>query len=187
MITGWMVRNTPSQVDVAADIHGYAASVLMFALVMRMVIGFAGSQNDTFSALLPRQKELNGMKEMLLFYISLGRAQLPKWYAHNPLWKSIYLIIYLLLILMVISGAVMPDRDILFGWYLPALHRDLAGVIFWLMLLHLISVVMHDYRGNTTDTSSIINGYRHFHIEKKLPVETPTQTTTSIRLDEIGK
>ena len=123
---------------------------------------------------------------MLLFYFRLGRAPLPRWYAHNPLWKPVYLVIFLLLIIFTISGALMPDNDVIMGWYLPSLHRSLAVLMFWLNFLHPLSVILHDYRGNTTDTSAIINGFRHFLVEKK-SVGDMEFKKPSVRLDEIGK
>ena len=126
------------------------------------------------------------MRDSLLFYVSLGRAPQPRWFAHNPLWKPVYLLLFLLLALSLLTGWLMPDRPVLGGLYLPHLHRWLAdGIGIW-TVAHLFSVVLQDLKGTGADISAMISGSRCFTIEREGPVG-PKVADLSIRLDDITK
>ena len=126
------------------------------------------------------------MRASLLFYLSLGRAPLPNWYAHNPLWKPFYLLLFLLLALLLISGWLMPDTPLLGRLYLPDAHAWLADAVWVLVIAHLFSVVLQDIKGNTTDISAMLNGHRHFTIDKTAGTK-PQVEPVSIKLDDFGK
>lgn len=185
LATGWLIRNAPTVADAADTVHYYAASLLIFGLALRLVLGLFGSPVERLSALIPGPGDWPAMRDMLLFYATLGRAPLPRWYAHNPFWKPLYLLTYLLLALSVVSGALVPGDTLVLGWYMPSFHRGLASALAWLVLLHLVTVVLHDYRGKAADVSAIINGHRCFAVEKGSTQTLPTQA--SIRLDQIGR
>jgi Ni/Fe-hydrogenase 1 B-type cytochrome subunit len=179
--------HAPSLAEEASDYHFLSAGLLIFALSIRIALAISTDPVSGAAALLPRRNEWSAMRGTLLFYVSLGRAPLPRWYAHNPLWKPLYLLLYLLLILLAISGSLMPDRLLLLGWYLPSLHRELASVVLWLTLLHILAIVLHDYRGKSADVSSMINGNRYFGIEKPQVEPPATPQKVSIGIDQIGK
>lgn len=184
--TGWLLELAPSLQADAVDFHYYAASVLIFGLVLRVLLAFSGSPVESLSALIPEEKELRTMRETLLFYLSLARAPLPRWYAHNPLWKPVYLALYLCLLILMLTGWLRDGQDLLWGWYLPSIHAMFASVVAWLALLHVLSVILHDYRGDAADISGIVNGYRYFVIDDQ-QVKGSAQPLASIKLTDISK
>lgn len=184
IVTGWLLEAAPSLEADAADFHYYAASVLMFGLVLRVVLAFAGSPLEAFDKLIPEDGELRAMRDMLLFYLTLGRAPLPRWYAHNPLWKPVYLVFYLCLAILVLTGWLREDQPLLWGWYLPSVHGIFASAVAWLSLLHILSVVLHDYRGDAADISAIINGHRYFTVETP-EVPLVAEPMASIKLTDL--
>jgi len=186
MATGWLIANAPTQAAVAADVHYLAASVLVAALAVRLFLGFRGAGAERFDLLLPRASELGAMRASLLFYLSLGRAPLPNWYAHNPLWKPGYLILFLLLTLLAISGWLMPEMPVLGRLYLPRLHGWLSDIVWVLVAAHLFSTVLQDVKGKTADISAMLNGQRYFDIDKGREA-APGSGPVSIRLDDVGK
>jgi Ni/Fe-hydrogenase 1 B-type cytochrome subunit len=121
---------------------------------------------------------------MLRFYLSLGRARLPRWFAHNPLWKLVYLMTYLALGIQVLTGALMTDNSFMLGFYLPSIHAFWAGLLLWFTILHLLSVVLHDLKGSTSDVSGIINGYRTLPVER---VDLPQENQNSVQYVSIDK
>jgi Ni/Fe-hydrogenase 1 B-type cytochrome subunit len=185
MATGWLIAESPSLANWASEVHYLSAALLIFALMLRLFLGFWGQAPERFSALIPNAKEIPAIKASLLFYLSLGKAPLPRWHSQNPLWKPLYLLLYALLTLAALSGTLMPQMDVLLGWYLPNLHRGLADVIFWLVLLHPLAVILQDWRGQTADCSAIINGQRLFRIER--PKVEPKVSTASVKLDDLLK
>jgi len=184
--TGWLLELAPSLQADAVDFHYYAASVLIFGLVLRVLLAFSGSPVESLSALIPEEKELRTMRETLLFYLSLARAPLPRWYAHSPLWKPVYLALYLCLLILMLTGWLRDGQDLLWGWYLPSIHAMFASVVAWLALLHVLSVILHDYRGDAADISGIVNGYRYFVIDDQ-QVKGSAQPLASIKLTDISK
>lgn len=165
LMTGWLIAESPSLAESALDIHYLVSSFLIFGLLIRMVLLFAGKAHERLPALVPAGAELNAVARTLRFYISLGKSPMPGWYAHNPLWKPLYLLIYIALIILALTGAVMPDTAIALGFYLPSVHTFWAQLVLWITVLHIASVLMHDYKSQTTDISAMVNGYRLFLIE----------------------
>ena len=162
LFTGWLIAQSPSLADAAVDIHYLASAVLAFGLVIRLALMFAGKPHERLSALFPASFELAAMAATLRCYISFFRAALPGWYAHNPLWKPLYLLMYLALVVMLVTGTMMPETSIVLGFYVPSVHTFWAQILFWLSMLHVISVIVHDYRKKTADISAMVNGYRVF-------------------------
>jgi len=184
--TGWLVANSPALAEVAADIHFIAASILIAALSLRLALGFAGKGSDRFEHMLPQRSDLAGMRASLLFFLSLGKAPLPSWYAHNPLWKPIYLILFVLLGLSALTGWIMPEMQVIGRLYLPKVHTWLSNAIIAVTVAHVFSVMLQDVKGKTADISAMLNGYRYFSIERDRSVQ-PGAKPVSIKLDDFGK
>ena len=187
LLTGWLIAESPSLAETALELHYLASSFLIFGLLVRIVLMFAGRENESLSALIPAGTELNAMVGTFRFYISLGKSSLPGWYAQNPLWKPVYLVIYLALIVLVVSGALIPDVSLLLGFYLPSVHMFWAQLIFWLVVLHIGSVVMHDYKSQTTDISAMVNGYRLFLIESNRQGPVSAEMVQHVSIDSLKK
>lgn len=186
LATGWLIDHAPTLAEDAAEVHYLGAGILVFALALRLFLGLFGNGAERFVHLLPRRSELAAMRASLLFYLSIGKAPLPHWYAHNPMWKPFYLVWFLLLALSALSGWLMPDMPMLGRLYLPHLHAWLADVVFVVTLAHLFSVVLQDLKGRSADTSAMINGQRYFSIEREGLVR-PEPPQVSIRLDDLGR
>ncbi len=167
LLTGWLLAESPSLAPTALDLHYYAAAFLVFGLLIRFALMLLGQQHERLVGLLPRAADFNGYGETLRFYFSLGKTPAPRSYAHNPLWKPVYLLIYLVLIIQLASGTLMPERDLLSGFYLPSVHAFWADVLLWISILHIAAVSLQDARGKTADVSAMLNGYRLFFIERR--------------------
>ena len=186
LATGWLVASSPMLAEAAADIHYLAASVLIATLVLRIVLGLFGKGAERFEHMLPRRSELTGMRASLLFYLSLGKAPLPSWFAHNPLWKPIYLLLFILLALLALTGWLMPEMPVVGRFYLPRVHVWLSDAVAVLTMAHLFSVLLQDIKGRSADISAMLNGHRYFDIEREDRVK-PQAQQVSIKLDDFGK
>ena len=184
--TGWLIEAAPSLAQAASDVHYLAASVLLVALVIRLWLGLAGQGPERFEHLWPADNEWRSVRESLLFYLTLGKSPLPNWYAHNPLWKPLYLVLLLVLVLSAITGWLMPDSPLIGRWYLPTVHDWLADTTTVLVVLHLFSVVLQDVRGGHADTSAMLSGYRFFRIDRDSLVK-PDLPEVSVRIDDIDR
>jgi Ni/Fe-hydrogenase 1 B-type cytochrome subunit len=186
LATGWLIGNSPAVAEAAADYHYLAAAPLLFALVLRLVIGFFGQASDRFEHMLPGDSDLSGIRASLLFYLSFGKAPLPNWFAHNPLWKPFYLLLFVALALSALTGWLMPGRPLLGPFYLPSVHEWLADAIAVFLLLHLLSVILQDWRGQSADVSAMINGNRYFSIDRDGLVRPEVQQV-SIHVNDIDR
>jgi len=186
MATGWLLASSPTLAPAASDIHYLAASILIAALMLRLVIGFFGKGAERFEHMLPRRSEFAAMRASLLFFLTLGKAPLPNWFAHNPLWKPIYLILFVLLALSALTGWVMPEMQVVGRLYLPRVHGWLSNAIWVVTLAHLFCVVLQDVKGRSADVSGMLSGYRFFVFERDGAMKLGAKQV-SIKLDDFGR
>jgi Ni/Fe-hydrogenase 1 B-type cytochrome subunit len=186
MATGWLVAMTPSVAEAASEIHYLGASLLLFALAVRLFLGFFGKGPERFEHMLPNESEWQPIRASALFYLSLGKSPKPNWFAHNPLWKPLYLVLLVALILSALTGWLMPDTPLVGSFYLPAVHTWLATFIGILIMAHVYSVVLQDTRGDSADVSAMLNGHRYFSVDREGLVK-PEVPQVSIRLDDINR
>ena len=107
LVTGWLIANAPTVAAGAAEVHYLGAAVLVFGLALRLFLGFAGKGAERLEHLVPKPSEMTGLRNSALFYLSLGKAPLPNWYAHNPLWKPIYLVWFALLVAVTLQTSFL--------------------------------------------------------------------------------
>jgi Ni/Fe-hydrogenase 1 B-type cytochrome subunit len=170
LITGWLQNHSATYFLIALDYHYLLAYLLLFALGMRLYILFSSPRSASgWQDLLPSRNMLPNIGAVLRFYVSFGRTPLPNWYAHNPFWAPIYLMLFFLLLLQAISGFLISAGHHTLIVNLYVLHNQIASVVGWFVLLHVLSVVALDLKGGLSDISAMIHGYRIFQIEKPKP------------------
>lgn len=186
LLTGWLIAESPSLAERAVEYHYIAASVLVFGLLVRTVLFFTGSEHERLHSLLPRGSEVNAMVQTLRHYLAFGRAPLPGWYAQNPFWKPFYLLVYMALVVLAVTGAMIPGTDVVYGFYLPSAHAWWAQPVLWFTVLHLAAVAWHDLKSGSVDVSAIINGYRIFEYRGRRGDEDIVQVITVDTLKKRG-
>ncbi|HHO59746.1 MAG TPA: cytochrome b/b6 domain-containing protein [Thiotrichales bacterium] len=184
--SGWLVAQSPYLHAPAQATHNIAAGVLVFGLLLRIVLFFTGKNQLALTALVPARAERENMKAMLKFYITLGKAPLPHWYAQNPLWKPLYLLLYVVLIVLAVSGMLLPENTAIAGFFPRAIHRYWAEFVFWFTLLHIASVLLHDYRGETNDISAMVHGNKLFDAGRNVIQNGPVKTDSIVQRIDIN-
>jgi Ni/Fe-hydrogenase 1 B-type cytochrome subunit len=111
------------------------------------------------------------MLQTLKFYLSLTRAPLPAWYAHNPLWAPAYLLVLLLLLASVASGFLHQASNRLFGLQPDTLHAALGAALALFSLFHVIAAGLHDWKGDGALVSAMFSGKRYFHVNRQQQIE----------------
>lgn len=165
LASGWLLPRLPSRHEWLHDVHDLAGYTLVAALLLRAYLLVFGRAAEQWRDLLPRGPQLKAVGRMLRFYLSLGRAPLPAWYAHNPLWGPIYVVLWVLLALQLGSGFALEHGG--FAALLPpAWHSLLPGPIAMLVAAHVLAVFVHDLKGGGADVSAMINGYRLFRTDR---------------------
>lgn len=186
MLTGLLMNIDPILAIYASEAHYFFSGILIPALLLRLYLLFFGKGTDHITDCEPDWHKILQAMEVLRFYLTLGRAPLPRWFSHNPLWAQIYLILFLFLGLSSVSGIlILKDIGSIFGVNNYDLHYLTHYVISLFVLLHLPSVFCHDLSNKNDDISGMVNGYKVFHIEKSsLSAKAQTQ---KVSIDDLMK
>lgn len=186
LFSGWLSSASPSLETDARDLHFLCSALLIPALLLRFYLLFFGRGTDHITDCEPNAHRLRQAAEVLRFYLTLGRAPLPKWFAHNPLWGPLYLLLFLFLTLSVASG-LMLQKEIAFfaNISLHDLHHISYLFVATFVPLHILAVFSHDANSSGSDISGMISGHRTFPIEQ--PNQAGAVDTQTITVDELLK
>jgi Ni/Fe-hydrogenase 1 B-type cytochrome subunit len=193
--TGWLLTTGLIASDELYELlrhglHEPAGQVFAIALGVRLVyLAVGGDGVAGWRALVPTGPQLAAMREALRFYSTLGSGQLPAYYAHNPFWAPLYLLFFVLATLATATGLALafPFVRSVARVHEPAalaLHGQLLEWILAWCCFHVAAAVLHDWRGQGSDTSAMISGYRIFPVNREV---APGPRTTAIRVDDIGR
>jgi Ni/Fe-hydrogenase 1 B-type cytochrome subunit len=192
LATGWQMGNgVCSNLEQLLAVHTTAGSILAVALVARVYLLLFGSGAERWQDFIPRGPQLRAAHGVLLFYLSAGRRELPPYYAHNPLWGTAYLFLFLVLALQVASGTLlsmglsMGSSPALYGYPIVAVHR--IGYVFLAVfsLLHIAAAFLHDLKGTGSEVSAMVSGSKIFIIRK--PTQDLSAMITRFPVKVLGK
>ena len=167
LITGTALQYLPQWYDAARDYHSILGYCLTLAVVYRLLLFFIAKNNAAnWRQFRPGSLAKSNFIAMLRFYVTFGRTPLPNWYAHNPFWLPLYLLVFLALILLIGSGFFILNNIQFTTFDIVALHHHISRFVFWFTIFHFIAVIAHDIKGTGSDISAILNGFRIFIIDK---------------------
>ncbi len=163
--SAWVLRYGGAvDMDFWRDWHMICGQLLLVAVMGRIILMFILPGSAAWRAFLPDAATRDGVKQMLRFYLSFARTPLPNWYAHNPLWKLLYPIVFLLLLGVSLTGLFYNAPYTVAGIFLHQWHGMLASILDWLVVAHVIAVFLHDLKGKGAGISGMISGFRYFHV-----------------------
>jgi Ni/Fe-hydrogenase 1 B-type cytochrome subunit len=165
LATGWQMSNSDcSNLEPLLVIHTIAGFILALALASRVYLLFFGSGPERWQDFIPRGPQLKVAHDVLLFYLTAGRRELPPYYAHNPLWGTTYLFVFLILTVEAITGLMLylGSNSGFYGYSLATLHQ--VGHVFLAVfsLLHITAVFLHDLKGTSCEISAMVSGSKIF-------------------------
>lgn len=196
LVSGWVGGARLGEAGPWRDLHLTSGYLLAVALAIRLGLLLRGrNPTDRWRDLWPagRQQWL-GARDTLFFYMTLGRATLPGYYGHNPLWGPVYLALFTLMAMGVVTGVLLSRYDPLgllvltaspwwLGWSLPEWHTTVATALAVAVAAHILAVFTHDARGTASEISAMVNGHKIFlvsgqpqRLANRIPiVPAPTQ------------
>ncbi len=160
--SAWAIGHNNADYTFWLDWHLISGQIILMALALRAVLFFFPG-SSSWRAFIPEKSQLQAMLQMIKFYLSLTRFPLPNWYAHNPLWLPLYLLMFFVLAACLISGLLHDSPKIIFGFTMVKLHSALANMIIIFSIAHIASVFLHDLKGKGAFISAMVNGHRYFH------------------------
>lgn len=155
------------------DWHSISGQLVLIAVVGRLILAVILPGSTNWKALLPDRAMWQGAAQMLRFYLSFARFPLPNWFAHNPFWRLLYPLLWVLLLGTGFSGLWYNSASSLAGLFPHTWHNLLANAVWVWVLAHIASVFLHDLKGKGASISGMINGYRYFHVPTSHKVKTP--------------
>jgi len=173
LASGWLMGQGVRDPHFWRDWHLMAGQAVLVLLLLRVALLFRPGA-DGWRSFVPAATLLQGARRTLVFYASLGKAPLPNWYAHNPLWALFYPLMAILLLVTAISGVFHDGSYRPAGLSLAAVHGGAALLLGWLVAAHVVTAVLHDLKGKGAFISAMINGNRYFHVSvQPLEAEPP--------------
>lgn len=163
------------------DWHVMAGQLVGLALLLRIALLFVPGSSH-WRALVPKRTQWWAMAQTLKFYLSLTRTPLPAWYAHNPLWAPVYLLVLPLLAVCLASGFFYGASGTVAGQSPAALHAVLGEALAVFSLFHVLTAALHDWKGEGALISALLSGKRYFHVNRQQRIEDHV-TGTGIPVD----
>jgi len=180
--SAWAIKIDHANYDFWYDWHIMVGQLMLIVMLLRVVLLFTEGTSN-WRSFFDYKSQLNAIIQMIKFYLSFARLPLPNWYAHNPLWKPVYLFMIIVLSGCVITGMVYNSTFTLPGYSSAELHGALATIIIVLSVAHIITAFLHDLKGKGAFVSAIINGHRYFHYSSNKKVgQTETVENPSIHI-----
>lgn len=176
--SAWAIAHQNVDTFFWRDWHMIVGQTVLIALMLRIVLlFFSGSSHWT--SLIPTKADRIGIVQTFKFYVTLARFPLPNWYAHNPLWKLLYPLLFILLAGCLLTGIFQNAPYRVAGYAIPELHKQLAQIITLFVVVHIVTSFLHDLKGKGAFISAMINGYRYFHMENQDIGNTKTSSEDS--------
>ncbi len=182
LISAWLVQHADVDAIAWLDWHimvGQALSLVLAYRVYLLIIPGSGH----WRLLIPTREQRHITKQTIKFYASLGRLPCPDWYAFNPLWQPLYLLLIVIMILATVSGYLTGSYLFLNFIPMPELHSFFAAIILYFTLAHIAFSVLHDVKGSGAQISAMLNGFKFFQI-KPVP---KTQVENSVSITDLLK
>jgi Ni/Fe-hydrogenase 1 B-type cytochrome subunit len=165
-------------------IHFLAAAVLVMTGIVRAYWLIAGNRFERFPALFPvTPRNLKRTARTLTSYVTLRPEKDPAMVGHEPLQQYAYTLLYLMTVVMVVTGFTMYGQSNpgglifrLFSWVPPLLGglqhvRVVHHVLTWgfiiFVLIHVYFVLRSDYLDRIGRVSSMITGGRYVSTDEK--------------------
>ena len=184
-LSAWLVDHSDVDPLAWSDWHLMVGQALLLVVAWRLLLFFlAGSGHWRF--FIPTREQRHILRDTLRFYASLGKTPLPDWYAFNPVWQPIYLLMIALATISVVSGFFHSGLPLVGELSTAALHSGASKLLLWLAIAHVLFAVWHDAKGRGAQISGMLNGHKYFHIDA--PQNTASGNENSVSLDSlIGK
>ncbi len=178
LISAWLVQNADVDVLAWSEWHMMIGQALTLPLLLRIYLLFVNGPTH-WRAFMPTRGQHQLLRETLKFYASLGRLPCPDWYAYNPVWQPVYLIVIAVLAMTTATGFASGMGPGVLDW-----HSTLAAFILYFTLAHVFFTVLHDVKGNGAQISAMLSGRKYFHT-KQASTEIPKEN--SVSLDSLMK
>lgn len=132
--------------------HKLVGYVVLAAVLVRIVWGFAGSEHARFASFV------RGPAEVRAYLAAMLRREEPASEGHNPLGALMIVALLALLLVIGLSGW-MTTLDMFWGVdWVEDLHEASAELLLWLVPLHVAGVIFASLRHRENLVLAMITG-----------------------------
>lgn len=163
-------------------LHAIFGHVLILTVFLRIVWGFFGNQYARFSDMSPlRSGQRQAIIKNIKWYLGGFRGEPAEAKGHDPLASIFYVILFIVLIVMSLTGLVLSGTEFEFwpGAWIAGLFGNAqaiediaeeaheAGFFYMIFFIaaHMIGLVAHELKAKTGLFSSMIHGRKYFPVE----------------------
>ena len=112
--SAWAIKKDHANFEFWYDWHIMVGQLMLIAIILRIILLFTDGASN-WRSFFDYKSQSNAIIQMIKFYLSFARLPLPNWYAHNPLWKPVYLFMIIVLLGCVITGMLYDSNLTLLG------------------------------------------------------------------------
>jgi cytochrome b len=168
MITIWISDLFDKGVgeDTLWQIHIFIGYALVVGIVARLAWGLVGPRHARYSDMWHPAAWWNAVRHFNL-------TTKPR-FGHNTLASAVYLLVYLLLIAMAVSGLGLAAIEHSMGpfnsWFgdmtwLEDLFEEPHEIIYYLLMgfvvIHIAALIWHEYKDKTPVAQAMVTGYQY--------------------------
>lgn len=175
LLSAWALTQQPADPEFWRDWHLMIGQLVALAVLLRLALLFLPGSSH-WRSLVPKRGQWAAIRHTLRFYLSLARAPLPAWYAHNPFWAPLYLLVLAVLLGTVTSGFTHDLSWQVAGTRLATLHALFGKTLAWFCVAHVLAAALHDWKGDGALISAMFSGKRYFHIQPGQFLQNPTES-----------
>lgn len=188
LISAWIIANTTADLSFWQDYHLMVGQLMILVVLFRGWLLFQQGVGH-WRSFKTSTAQLEGAGQIVKFYMSLFRFPLPNWFAYNPLWLMVYPIMLLFILLAVVTGVFHGHSIPLFGLNMADIHEAVTTALYVMLLLHIATAILQDWKGKGGSVSAMLNGRRYFHIEPESASQPLGQSGTEVHIsaDSISK
>lgn len=136
------------------SVHRYVGYVVLAAVAIRLVWGFAGSRHARFSDFAPSPQRL------LRYLKALAHGHEPRYIGHNPAGALMMLALIGLVIVCGTTGWMM-GLDAFWGVrWVEALHETSANIILGMAILHVLAALVESWRHRENLVLAMVTGLK---------------------------
>ncbi|MCX7189641.1 MAG: cytochrome b/b6 domain-containing protein [Methylotenera sp.] len=152
--------------DTLWQIHIFIGYALVVGIVARLAWGLVGPRHARYSDLWHPAAWWNAVRHFNL-------TTKPR-FGHNTLASAVYLLVYLLLIAMAVSGLGLAAIEHSMGpfnaWFgdmtwLKDLFEEPHEIIYYLLMgfvvIHIAALIWHEYKDKTPVAQAMVTGYQY--------------------------
>ena len=152
--------------DTLWQIHIFIGYALVVGIVARLAWGLVGPRHARYSDMWHPAAWWNAVRHFNL-------TTKPR-FGHNTLASAVYLLVYLLLIAMAVSGLGLAAIEHSMGpfnaWFgdmtwLKDLFEEPHEIIYYLLMgfvvIHIAALIWHEYKDKTPVAQAMVTGYQY--------------------------